>query len=46
MAWKYERREKKLKSRKNVMPKHGRSLFTIQDIQNKRKEQLEEKELK
>lgn len=38
MKYKWERREKKNKAKKNRMPKHGRSLLTLELVILDRKE--------
>lgn len=42
MTEKWKRREKKIKSRKNRMPKHGRSLFLLEEITRKKSEKAKE----
>lgn len=36
--WRFERRDKKLKSRKSRMPKHGRSVLLLEEITRQKAE--------
>lgn len=38
--WRFERRDKKLKSRKNRMPKHGRSVLLLEEITRQKAEKI------
>ena len=46
MPQKWKRREKKIKNRKNRMPKHGMSLFVIEEIIQKKAEKARKKKEK
>lgn len=46
MPNKWERREQKQKAKKNQMPKHGRSLFVIEEVTKKKAEIAKKKRKK
>lgn len=41
-SWRWERREKKRKSKRERMPVSGRSVFIIQQVQQKRANKIKE----
>lgn len=46
MSYKWERREQRRKAKRNIIPKHGRSLFTIEEITRKKAEKIKSEKIK
>lgn len=46
MSYRWQRRDARQKAKKNRMPKHGQSLFLLEDITRKKAEKIKKEKLK